>query len=77
LLSRSPIKSDRWFATWFELQKITDQTLSSFGLDDTSSTAPLTESRVHTVLRWFDRRMEEWKDDQDDEICTGKALKGL
>ncbi|KAL1970714.1 hypothetical protein VTN77DRAFT_4358 [Rasamsonia byssochlamydoides] len=70
LLSRSPHEVDRRFATWFDLQKITDETLASFGLDDTSSTAPLTEARVHTVLRWFDKRMEEWKEDTSPEMLT-------
>lgn len=72
LLSRSPLQGDRWFATWFDLQKITDETLASFGLDDTSSTAPLTEARVHTVLRLFDKRMEEWKEDVSSEMLTGE-----
>jgi hypothetical protein len=74
LLGRSPLDVDRRFARWFDLQKITDETMASFGLDDTSSTAPLTEARVHTVLRWFDKRMEDWKEDTIPEMLTGKSL---
>lgn len=74
LLGRSPLEVDRRFARWFDLQKITDETLASFGLDDTSSTAPLTEARVHTVLRWFDKRMEDWKDDTNPDMLTGEFL---
>ncbi|KAE8396543.1 hypothetical protein BDV23DRAFT_1485 [Aspergillus alliaceus] len=60
-LGRSPNMIDRHMATWFELQKIVDQAMVSFGLDDTSSTTPLTESRVQVVLRWFDTQMQAWK----------------
>lgn len=74
LLSRSPIESDRRFAAWFELQKITDEALASFGLDDTSSTAPLTENRVNSVLRLFDQKMEDWKEDVNPDYLTGKKV---
>ncbi|KAI9931815.1 hypothetical protein MW887_010394 [Aspergillus wentii] len=67
-LERSPIPVDRHMAAWFELQKITDEAMASFGLDDTSSTAPLTESRVQAVLRWFDNRMQSWKNNIPTEM---------
>ncbi|PWY72355.1 C6 zinc finger domain protein [Aspergillus heteromorphus CBS 117.55] len=60
-LSRSPNAIDRHLATKFELQRIVDEAMTSFGLDDTSSTAPLTESRLQAILRWFDNRMQSWK----------------
>lgn len=71
LLSRSPHDSDRRYASWFGLQIITDEALSSFGLDDTSSTALLSETRVNGVLRLFDKKMEDWKEDIDPEFLTG------
>lgn len=72
-LERSPIPVDRHMAAWFELQKITDEAMASFGLDDTSSTAPLTESRVQAVLRWFDNRMQSWKNNIPTEMFNGTS----
>lgn len=70
-LKHSPNFIDRQIAKWFELQEIIDEAHISFGLDDTSSTAPLTESRVQAVLRWFDNRMQSWKKDAPVDILTG------
>ncbi|KAE8151881.1 hypothetical protein BDV25DRAFT_152111 [Aspergillus avenaceus] len=69
-LERSPNVTDRQMATWFELQKIVDQAMVSFGLDDTSSTASLTESRVQVVLRWFDNQMQNWKKNIPSDMLT-------
>lgn len=73
-LERSPHKTDQHLAVWFELQRITDEAMSSFGLDDTSASSPLTESRVQAVLRWFDKRMETWKKNTPADMLTGKQL---
>lgn len=70
-LEKSPNAIDRHMATWFELQRIVDEAMASFGLDDTSSTAPLTESRVQAVLRWFDNRMLNWKKNTPADMLTG------
>ncbi|KAJ5142792.1 Transcription factor [Penicillium bovifimosum] len=69
-LEHSPHRSDRHLAVWFELQRITDEAMSSFGLDDTSTTSPLTESRVQAVLRWFDKRIETWKNSIPSDLMT-------
>ncbi|KAE8418164.1 hypothetical protein BDV36DRAFT_254639 [Aspergillus pseudocaelatus] len=69
-LERSPNMIDRHMATWFELQKIVDQAMASFGLDDTSSTTPLTESRVQVILRWFDNQMQNWKKNVSADMLT-------
>lgn len=71
-LERSPHRTDQHLAVWFELQRITDEAMSSFGLDDTSASSPLTESRVQAVLRWFDKRMETWKKSTPTDMLTGK-----
>lgn len=71
-LERSPHRTDRHLAIWFELQRITDEAMSSFGLDDTSASSPLTESRVQAVLRWFDKRMDVWKKSTPNGMLTGK-----
>ncbi|KAJ5308891.1 hypothetical protein N7508_004270 [Penicillium antarcticum] len=47
-----------------------DEATSSFGLDDTSATSPLTESRVQAVLRWFDKRMDIWKKNTPSDLLT-------
>ncbi|KAJ5170332.1 Transcription factor, partial [Penicillium coprophilum] len=69
-LENSPHQMDKHVAMWFELQRITDEAMSSFGLDDTSTTSPLTESRVQAVLRWFDKRLETWKKNIPSELLT-------
>lgn len=73
-LERSPHKTDQHLAVWFELQRITDEAMSSFGLDDTSARSPLTESRVQAVLRWFDKRMETWKNNTPADMLTGRKI---
>ncbi|KAJ5678834.1 Transcription factor [Penicillium macrosclerotiorum] len=70
-LERSPHRTDQHLAVWFELQRITDEAMSSFGLDDTSASSPLTESRVQAVLRWFDKRMDAWKKSTPTDMLTG------
>ncbi|OGE51694.1 hypothetical protein PENARI_c012G10216 [Penicillium arizonense] len=69
-LEHSPHRTDQHLAVWFELQRITDEAMSSFGLDDTSATSPLTESRVQAVLRWFDKRMDTWKKNTPSAMLT-------
>ncbi|RAH73450.1 C6 zinc finger domain protein [Aspergillus aculeatinus CBS 121060] len=69
-LERSPNAVDRHMATWFDLQRIVDESMASFGLDDTSSTAPLTESRLQAVLRWFDNRMLSWRKELPLDMLT-------
>ncbi|PWY95500.1 C6 zinc finger domain protein [Aspergillus sclerotioniger CBS 115572] len=69
-LERSPNAVDRHLATCFEVQRIVDEAMTSFGLDDTSSTAPLTESRLQAILRWFDNRMQSWKKDLSMDMHT-------
>lgn len=73
-LERSPNAVDRHMATWFDLQRIVDESMASFGLDDTSSTAPLTESRLQAVLRWFDNRMLLWRKELPLDMLTGKSV---
>lgn len=72
-LAHSPNIMDRRLATWFELQRITDEAMASFGLDDTSSATPLTESRIQAVLRWFDNKMQSWKDNTPSDMLTSKT----
>lgn len=71
-LENSPNMLDKHMATWFELQRIVDESMASFGLDDTSSTTPLTESRIQAILRWFDSRMQSWKKNVPAELLTGQ-----
>ncbi|KAJ5636621.1 uncharacterized protein N7484_009934 [Penicillium longicatenatum] len=70
MLKNSPHQTDQRLAVWFELQRITDESLSSFGLDDTSSLSTLTESRVQAVLRWFDKQMEVWRKNTPNKMLT-------
>ncbi|KAJ5545877.1 hypothetical protein N7494_003462 [Penicillium frequentans] len=70
MLEKSPHQTDQRLAVWFQLQRITDESLSSFGLDDTSSLSTLTESRVQAVLRWFDKQMELWRKNTPNKLLT-------
>ena len=72
-LEKSSHPTDRVLTVWFELQQITDEATSSFDLDHTTSTTPLTEARVQAVLRWFDKRMELLRRDTPNEILTGSV----
>lgn len=67
----SPHQTDQHIAVWFELQRISDEAMSSFGLDDTSTASSLTECRVQAVLRWFDKRMDTWKKNTPTDMLTG------
>ncbi|KAL2012982.1 hypothetical protein VTN00DRAFT_507 [Thermoascus crustaceus] len=69
-LDRSPRMTDRHLAAWFGLQRIVDEAMSSFGLDDTSSATTLTEARIQAVLRWFDDRMQAWKKNTSPDLLT-------
>lgn len=70
-LDHSPHMTDRHLAAWFGLQRIVDEAMSSFGLDDTSCTATLTEARIQAILRWFDDRMQAWKKNTSPDLLTG------
>lgn len=74
VLEKSPHQTDQRLAVWFQLQRITDESLSSFSLDDTSSFSILTESRVQAVLRWFDKQIEIWRKNTPHKLLTGKAV---
>ncbi|KAJ5934344.1 hypothetical protein N7466_003891 [Penicillium verhagenii] len=69
-LERSPHLTDQRLAVWFKLQRITDESMASFGLDDTSSLSTLTESRVQAVLRWFEKQMEVWRNNTPNKMLT-------
>ncbi|KAJ5982622.1 hypothetical protein N7451_012722 [Penicillium sp. IBT 35674x] len=68
MLEESPHQTDQRLVVWFQLQRITDESLSSLGLVDISSLATWTESRVQAVLRWFDKQMETWRKNIPNEM---------
>ncbi|KAF9883143.1 hypothetical protein FE257_004063 [Aspergillus nanangensis] len=72
-LERSPHASDRQIAIWFDLQRMIDEAMASFGMDDTSSVTPLTDIRVQAILRWFDDKMHFWKKNLSPDMLTGKT----
>jgi len=67
---------DRRLAAWFQLQRIVDEVMVSFGLDDMSSTTTLTEARIQSILRWFDNRMQAWKKNTSPDMLTGGLAVG-
>ncbi|PYH93230.1 hypothetical protein BO71DRAFT_381952 [Aspergillus ellipticus CBS 707.79] len=60
-LRESPNIVDQQLATWFELQRIIDDTLSSLGHDNSLLDTSLRESQTVPILKWFDSRMLLWK----------------
>lgn len=72
-LQRSPHIRDKQMAVWFELQRLVDEVMTSFGLEDTSVANPLSDMRILTILRWFDDRMQSWKKDISPEMLHGRA----
>ncbi|GAT24241.1 C6 zinc finger domain protein [Aspergillus luchuensis] len=60
-LRESTLGLDQQIATWFGLQRIVDDTLSSLGQDNTLVDISLRESQMLPILNWFDSRMLHWK----------------
>ncbi|RAL03471.1 Zn(II)2Cys6 transcription factor [Aspergillus ibericus CBS 121593] len=61
---------DQQLATWFEIQRIVDDTLSSLGHDNTLIETPLRESQMLPILKWFDSRMLHWKKSVPETMLT-------
>lgn len=74
-LELSHHRTDQHLAVWFELQRISDEAMSSFGLDDSTTTPSLTESRVQAILRWFDKRMDRWRKNTPTDMLTGRVAR--
>ncbi|PWY64255.1 C6 zinc finger domain protein [Aspergillus heteromorphus CBS 117.55] len=70
LLKKSSNILDQQLATWFELQRIIDDTLSSLGHDSTLSDTSLLESQMMPILKWFDSRMLHWKNSTPKDMFT-------
>jgi hypothetical protein len=74
LLEESPIFLDKRLAALVKLQRIADEALISFGLDDPSTDISLTDSRVQVILRGFERKMDDWMKTTAPELMEGKPL---
>lgn len=72
-LRESTIGLDQQLATWFGLQRIVDDTLSSLGHDDTLVDVSLRESQMLPILNWFDSRMLHWKRTTPKNMLTSKS----
>ena len=75
LLKKAPSILDRRLAAWVELQRIADDTSTSFGFDDPSTDINITDSRMQTIIKSFERRMEDWKRVIVPEIMDGKLFR--
>lgn len=73
-LEKSPSDLDRRLAAWVRLQRIADEVSTSFGFDDPSMSISLTESRMHVIVKAFERRMEEWKKETARELIDSKIV---
>ena len=63
VLENSPeaAPTDRRFAAWIRIQRIVDECVNSFSLDDPEITVSLTDVRVQNQLRGYEKQMEEWR----------------
>ena len=52
--------TDGRFAAWVRIQRIVEECVNSFSLDDLESTVSLAENRVQPLLRGYEKQMEEW-----------------
>jgi hypothetical protein len=70
MLEKSRLLDDRRTIAWLKLQRIADEANTAFGFDDASTSFSLSELRMQTILRIFDRRMQDWRRSVPDEIMT-------
>ncbi|KAL9097948.1 MAG: hypothetical protein Q9163_006295 [Psora crenata] len=52
--------TDRRLAAWIRIQRIVEECVDSFSLDDAENTASLAEGRVQALLRGYEKQMEAW-----------------
>ncbi|KAL9125505.1 MAG: hypothetical protein Q9217_005307 [Psora testacea] len=53
--------TDRRFTAWIRVQRIVEDCVNTFSLDDPESTVSLADVRVQTLLRGYEKQMEEWR----------------
>jgi hypothetical protein len=74
MLEESPVFLDKRLAAAVKLQRIADEALISFGLDDPSTDISLTDSRMQVMIREFERKMDDWRKSTAPELMEGKVL---
>lgn len=72
MLSKSTELEDRRVVAWLRLQRIADEAYTAFGFDDASTSFTLSEFRLRTILKIFERRIREWKDTVPEDVWTGR-----
>jgi hypothetical protein len=70
MLEKSRLLDDRRTIAWLKLQRIADEANTAFGFDDASTSFSLSELRMQTILRIFDRRMRDWRKSVSEEVMT-------
>ncbi|XPT01816.1 hypothetical protein M3J09_010943 [Ascochyta lentis] len=70
MLEKSPLQADQRTLAWLKLQRIADEANTAFGFDDASTSFSLSELRMQTILRIFERRMHDWKNSVPKEVLT-------
>ncbi|MCJ1315312.1 hypothetical protein MMC15_000629 [Xylographa vitiligo] len=61
LLEDSPMILDRRLTALVILQRIAEETSTSFGFNDESTAQNLSEDHTQVIIKSFERRMEKWK----------------
>lgn len=63
--------TDKRLAAWVKLQRIMEETVTSFALDDPDATVSLVDPRVQLRLKGFEKQLEEWKKNIDPHVMNG------
>ena len=61
VLETSPeaAQSDKKFAAWIRIQRLIEECVIAFSLDDPGSTASLCDSRVQQMLKGYERQFDD------------------
>ncbi|PVI04762.1 hypothetical protein DM02DRAFT_611367 [Periconia macrospinosa] len=70
MLSKSSNFEDRRVVAWLRLQRIADEAYTAFGFDDASTSFTLSEIRLRTILKIFEKRMQDWKGSVPADVWT-------
>jgi hypothetical protein len=78
-LSNSPhaLNTDPLFCHWLKLMVISEDIYTSLSFDDEPNCANLSETRVHFILKSFEKRLENWRKEITPEIDSGKQRRKI
>ena len=63
--------TDRRFAAWVRIQRIVEDCVNSFSLDDPESTVSLDDIRIQGLLKGYEGQMKEWRKNLKPGVLNG------